>query len=196
MSSIFKLLFTQSEDNLPLTLKAEQAGSTVRLTKTGSPNVDGIQYRTTGGWQPYTIGETITLTNVGDFVQFQDLNPGNYSDYKYRKFVMTGKIAASGNIQSMLNYSDECMEYCYKCMFEECAVLTTPPELPAIILSNRCYSHMFKNCTGLTTAPVLPATTLADYCYSFMMENCTSLTTAPVLPATNLANYCYERYIL
>ena len=79
MSSIFKLLNTVGAEQINcLTLTAEQAGSTVVLKKSGSPLVDGIQYKLNkGGWQPYTIGTTITLTNVGDYVQFQDLNPRN-----------------------------------------------------------------------------------------------------------------------
>lgn len=102
MSSIFKLLAAMQkkqidQKNLPLTLTAQEAGSTVVLNKTGSPNVDGIQYKTkqSGGWQSYTIGTTITLSNVGDYVQFQDLHPGNLTGSYRREFSMTGKIAAT-----------------------------------------------------------------------------------------------------
>lgn len=196
MSNIFKLLFAQSEFEppfQPLTLTAEQAGSTVKLNKIGSPNVDGIQYRTTGDWQPYTIGETITLTNVGDTVQFQDLNPGTYNLSNYRQFKMTGKIAASGNIQSMLNYSDKCTPYCYRSMFSSCTVLTSTPELPATELSDYCYNFMFNRCSSLTSAPELPATELKLNCYYAMFYQCTSLTSAPELPATELFDYCYRQ---
>ena len=59
-------------ENLPLTLTAQQANSTVKLTATGSPTVSGLHYRLgkSGLWIPYTIGYTITLAHIGDCVQF------------------------------------------------------------------------------------------------------------------------------
>jgi hypothetical protein len=61
-----------------------------------------------GSWSNFTVGSTtITLANVGDSVYFRTKSSGNTrmgsssSDYNY--FVMTGKIAASGNIMSLLD---------------------------------------------------------------------------------------------
>ena len=56
----------------PLTLTAEEAGSTVKLTATGSPTTSGLQYRTNENdeFATYTINTAITLNNVGDYVQF------------------------------------------------------------------------------------------------------------------------------
>ena len=87
---------------------------------------------------------------------------------------MTGKIAASGNINSLLEENEETARtislegknYCYNGMFNGCTSLTTAPELPATTLANNCYSMMFWNCTSLTQAPELPATTLAERCYN------------------------------
>ena len=47
---------------------------------------------------------------------------------------MTGKVAASGNIQSLL-YKDEIINelpatYCYTGLFRNCSALTQAPELP------------------------------------------------------------------
>ena len=134
----------------------------------------------------------LTLTNVGDCVQFQNTNETlSTSGGNYVKFVMTGKIAGSGNIQSMLNYIENCKDYCYCQMFHYCTSLTTAPELPATTLADCCYYYMFYNCQGLTSPPELPATTLAYSCYHYMFYNCRSLTVAPELPATTLADYCY-----
>lgn len=80
---------------------------------------------------------------------------------------------------------------CYDAMFYGCTSLTTAPDLPATTLLSNCYSYMFSGCTNLTTAPALPAKTLAKYCYSSMFRGCTSLTTAPELPATTLTVDCY-----
>ena len=128
------------------------------------------------------------------------LNP-NTNGFYYQaqgsghKFVIkNGKVAASGNIQYLIDTTGERMDvpdHCYFNMFINCTSLTTAPELPATTLANSCYQNMFCNCTSLTTAPELPATTLADSCYGYMFSDCTSLTKAPELPATTLEIYCY-----
>ena len=209
------------ENMTPLTFTAEAAGSTVKLTITGSPTVNGVQYRigTSGGWSPYTIDTILTLTNVGDCVQFQNtLETLGTGDSNYASFVMTGKIAASGNCMAMLNFSKSVSAFafhklfseshalvsapllpatilapnCYSSMFYYCSKLVNAPELPATSLAENCYYGMFSGCISLTSAPELPATTLADYCYSSMFSGCKSLTSAPELPATILASYCYQ----
>ena len=91
----------------------------------------------------------------------------------YNRFVMTGKIAASGNLNSLLEedeYTARTMslagkDFCYSNLFYNCSSLTQAPELPSTTLANRCYTNMFSGCKYLTQAPELPATTLAGYCY-------------------------------
>ena len=178
----------------PLTFTAEEANSSVKLTKNGSPTVDGVQYRigTSGGWSPYTIDTVLTLANVGDCVQFQNtletLGTGNSN---YASFVITGQIAASGNCMSMLNYSDKVSPYAFHRLFHDCSSLTSAPELPATTLDEACYQYMFIGCTSLTSAPELPAKALTINCYYSMLANCKSLVNAPELPATVLATSCY-----
>ena len=111
------------------------------------------------------------------------------------RFVLSARAACSGNIQTLLEYSNPPtsipVNNCYLYMFLECTRLTTAPALPATTLANNCYNSMFYGCTSLTQAPALPATTLITYCYYCMFLECTSLTTAPALPATTLAEDCY-----
>lgn len=84
-----------------LTFIAASAGSTVKLIKTESPTVDGLQYRTstTNAWQQYNIDTVITLANENDIVQFRNTNNalGKYvsSTFHYVQFVMTGSIKAA-----------------------------------------------------------------------------------------------------
>ena len=108
---------------------------------------------------------------------------------------LSEKAACSGNIQTLLEYSDPPTSIsaanCYKYMFNWCSKLTQAPELPATTLADYCYQYMFYGCTGLTQAPALPATTLAKSCYNYMFNYCTRLTQAPELPATTLAELCY-----
>ena len=108
---------------------------------------------------------------------------------------LSARAACSGNIQTLLEYSNPpaaVANNCYSYMFNGCTSLTAAPELPATTLADNCYRNMFSVCTHLTTVPALPATTLADNCYSNMFSGCTSLTAAPELPATTLAKNCYS----
>ena len=187
-----------------LCFTAKQAGSTVKLKKNGSAPAVNLQTSTNGSsWTPYAVNDVITLTNVDDKVYFKAVGSNERivtSTDNYNNFVMTGKIAASGNINSLLEEDEETArtislagkDHCYYNMFNGCSSLTTAPELPATTLANGCYSNMFNGCSSLTTAPELPATTLANGCYSSMFYGCASLNQAPVLPATTLAKICYN----
>ena len=189
----------------PLCFTAEEPGSTVKFHKSGSALAVNLQTSTDGSsWTPYTVEDVITLANIGDKVYFKAVgsnNKINDSAFGYNKFVITGKIAASGNVNSLLEEDEETARtislagknYCYAYMFRDETGLTQAPELPATTLASDCYNQMFRNCTSLKSAPqILPATTLADRCYSSMFSDCTSLTSAPKLPATTLADYCYQ----
>ena len=79
-------------------------------------------------WKPYTIGtfgenNELRGLNVGDKVYMRAVAAGNSrmgtSSGNYHKFVMIGKVAASGNINTLLNpnpntdVSLEGKDYCY-----------------------------------------------------------------------------------
>ena len=178
-----------------LLFTAQEANSSIRLSCYEGEHLH-LEYRTNTNveWQIYTLGTTITLANIDDWVEMRNtgLQPNTGSGHQ---FVMTGKIAASGNIQYLLDKTGELLSVsssCYSRLFFLCTSLTTAPSLPATTLAYGCYNGMFHLCTSLTTAPALPATTLAENCYNSMFEGCTSLTTAPSLPATTLAYGCYS----
>ena len=181
-------------ENLPLTLTAEQANSTVKLTATGSPTVSGLHYRLgkSGLWIPYTIGDTITLANVGDCVQFWNsaTTLSNYTN-SYVQFVMTGSLAGSGNIQSMLNWSASCPDFCFFNLFVLCSSLTSAPELPSLQLGNYCCRQMFRE-SSITAMPELPATVLGQSVYDTMFFRCYSLAGTVMLPAMLFTNGCYS----
>ena len=67
----------------------------------------------------------------------------------YHRFVMTGRIAASGNINTLLNPDPNAnvslagKDYCYSNMFNNCTSLTQSPELLAMTLASNCYNYMF-----------------------------------------------------
>ena len=174
----------------PLCFTAEEAGSTISMNRYGSAPTVYLETSPTGkegSWSDFTVGSTtITLANVGDKVYFrakQDNNSfGAYVsyNYSYNYFVMTGKLAASGNLNTLLKADGSVLDlneryYCYSNMFYGCTSLTQAPELPATTLAESCYRYMFGNCTSLTQAPELPATTLAGSCYKNMFEYCSNI---------------------
>ena len=183
-----------------LCFTAEEAGSTVKMAAYGEAPKVSLEYSTDGNtWSPFVVGTTtVTLANIGDKMYMRATSEGNTgmgsSESDFNEFEMKGKIAASGNVDTLLNKNGNATltNYCYSYLFGWCDSLTTAPELPATTLANNCYYSMFSKCSSLTTAPELPATTLAVGCYSSMFFECTSLTTAPVLPATTLASNCYN----
>ena len=182
----------------PLTLRATQDGSTVTLTKTGTPTGD-FQTSSDGGntWTDYTIDTAVTL-NTGDEVSFRAKadRTSAQSDQNYFYFEMTGEIDAWHNVMSMYRTNDfatykSVVDYAFSLLFDSCSSLTKAPALPATTLADSCYWRMFSFCHSLEKAPELPATTLARDCYFDMFSGCYSLTKAPELPATTLANRCY-----
>ena len=183
----------------PLTFRATQNSSTVKLSKTGSPAGDFQTSRDGGNtWEDYTIDTAIAL-NTGDEVSFRakaDRSSGQ--DYNnYFQFMMEGKIEAGHNVMSLYRTNDfatynTVLGYSFYRLFMGCTSLTKAPALPATTLAQSCYLHMFNGCTSLTKAPALPATTLAQYCYQNMFNSCTSLVKVPALPATTLAQGCYN----
>ena len=107
-----------------LCFTAEEANSTLRLNKFGSPNDISLETSTDGrNWTDYSwtknTGDIFTLANIGDKVYMRAKTENqtiarSYSNYY--KFVMTGKIAASGNIQTLLKADGsrtDTPSYCY-----------------------------------------------------------------------------------
>lgn len=174
-----------------LKFTAEEAGSTISMINYGTPNPITLLASADGNtWTQFTPNETtITLANVGDYVYFKAGAGGNKSFATVDgneipdnwRFTLTGKIAASGSIMSLLDgeknidkmTNDNIGAFAF--LFETCISLTQAPELPVTDLANLCYSGMFMGCTSLTQAPELPATTLASMCYTSMFLSCTNL---------------------
>ena len=156
-----------------LTFSAEEESSTFSIMKFGD-NEPNIQYSVDEGktWIDLTESKTVVLKSKGDKAILRGVNFDGFSTKdSYTYFTMSGKIAASGNVMSLIDSIGE---------------TTTIP-------NKYCFSYLFKNCESLTKAPELPATTLKGYCYLSMFSGCTSLTKAPELPATSMEDVCYGR---
>ena len=183
-----------------LTFTAEEDSSSFGIKNVSNNNTPNILYSVDNGknWKRLKEGETITLGHKGDKALLRGDNPTGLSSgtNSYTKFVMSGKIAASGSVMSLIDITGEAtaisQKGCFSYLFSECESLTQSPELPAKKLSEECYAYMFNNCTSLTKAPKLPAYTMEKLCYKYMFNGCTNLKEAPELPSTELEKSCYE----
>ena len=112
------------------------------------------------------------------------------SEYCYKEMFSQSSVSSSPMLPAMT-----LMTGCYDAMFWHSA-LKVAPELPATTLRGSCYREMFFGCADLTTAPsVLPATTLECSCYEEMFYGCTSLETAPTISAITMADIsCKEMF--
>ena len=191
-----------------LCFTAEEAGSAVWYVNVN--NNPDVQYSLDDGvtWHPLGDQEKVTLENVGDKVYVKGFNPDGFSHtiglsiggvtdhLNYTRFAMSGRIAASGSVMSLIDGEGETdvipCDYCFTSLFIGCNALTKAPELPAMTLTTHCYSSMFRSCLNLSKVPVLPATQLVQQCYACLFMDCHSLTDAPELPVMNLADRCYQ----
>ena len=99
-------------DTTPLTFTAVEAG--VEVYMEGSVSV-ALDYSTDGtNWSNYTIGDHITLSNIGDIVMFKATTTNTTFTTRnvswqgqvtltYNRFVFTGKATMSGRLTSLLN---------------------------------------------------------------------------------------------
>ena len=86
-------------------------------------------------------------------------------------------------------------QHCYRDMFYECYLLTTPPKiLPATTLQNYCYSDMFAGCRVLEKGPDLPAPTLVSNCYYGMFRVCPKLNYIKCLATSISATSCTSNW--
>lgn len=191
---------------IPLTFEAMEAGAKVKFHLHHNAIGSGkVQYSIDEGetWTDYTSDDEITLSNVGDKVQFKSNNISCYATSSSvwgncSFFSVTKECYVYGNILSLVNYDKTLSgSLNFSHLFMSCQKIYNHDSkklvLPATTLTRGCYSSMFTGCSRLTVAPDLPATTLANNCYDSMFSYCTSLTTSPVLPAETLVSSCYKQ---
>ncbi|MBO4529929.1 MAG: T9SS type A sorting domain-containing protein [Paludibacteraceae bacterium] len=181
-----------------LSFTSDVDGSSFQLVNNNG-NTPHVEYSMDGGytWSALAPGEPV-LMDRGDEAMLRGNNPNGFSQSwsSYSNFSMTGKIAASGSVMSLVDGKGMSTVipngHCFCRLFEGCKALRRFPELPATTLKESCYKAMFKGCEYADYAPVLPATTMADSCYASMFEGCEDMNVAPALPATELAVGCYS----
>ena len=204
------LAMVQDMRATPLTFEAKAANATVTFDILTEVATNPVYYRKHNStawtdWALYTDNTAITLTNIGDIVQFKAENATYYTTGTNGSRIKCGADCyAYGNIMSLTDgdnfyTADELKaSHTFKYLFVDNFHLQIdalrPLLLPATKLTAHCYENMFYNCSNLTVLPALPANELKDKCYFYMFSRCGQLTTVPegYLPATQLAAYCYN----
>ena len=127
----------------------------------------------------WTVWNGSAVSSVGKKLYLRGSGNTTFYTSNGSQFVLSARVACSGNIQTLLEYSNPpatiLAEGCYYSMFYGCSSLTQAPELPATTLANGCYWHTFYGCSSLTQAPELPATSLTNGCYNYMFYGCSKL---------------------
>ena len=161
------------------------------MAKSGSfDSLPNLKYSKNGEpWKDFVIGTTTVNLTDGEkmYLRAKDTNNSFSKDVStFVYFTMTGSIAASGNIMSLVDKTCTsttipCDE-CFRSLFMNCVSLKSAPELPATTLTIGCYSNMFAGCSYLTVAPELPAATLQlnTNCYTGMFDHCSRLNSITV----------------
>ena len=187
-----------------LRFTAEEPNSSISMSSSIS-TAPNLEYSLDGGrtwteWnyqadtennnRPIYSFDTITLHNQGDSVIMRGVNPNGFSDASgYGSyFIMTGRISASGDIQTIADGdfpSDTAVRF--GALFSNCTSLISAPVLSANILTDFCYNLLFFGCSSLQSAPRLTASALRPYCYTGMFGDCVSLANPPEISATSLA---------
>lgn len=163
---------------VPLTFTAEEAGSTVALNTVGTQTISSMHYRMgkSGAWMPYTAGTVIDLPNIGDSCQFW--NGSKYlsdSSGKRANFKLTGKVGASGNIQSLLNWRTDGYPFgCFNHLFLSQSALTKMPIIPAVTSMQAYYLNNAFHGTSIAKAEI-PGMPLLESCYYRTFMSCTKL---------------------
>ena len=189
--------------NKPLAFQSEQNGSTVALQKVGSAVGDFEISRDGGKWEDYIVSTPITL-NRGHYVSFRAKTTAGAPDKSYWHFVMSGKINAYNNINSMASSEylslSEIEQRQFQFLFDGCTALYKAPLISSVHLyvdkytsagMGRQYEGLFRGCASLMRAPELPLPNLRQFCCASMFEGCSSLVEAPNLPNVPLSMSCF-----
>ena len=203
--------------NPAMPFTATVANSTIQLNKVGNPTDVALEYMYDGGeWTPYTIGDVLTLENVGDTVWVRNPNDtiqifGN-DESNYHQFSMTGGITTEGSVAFLVKKSGSItigasQTYCFYKLFSGCTALVKAPMLiTAPFNATSAFSYMFEGCTGLTELPSnfnAQATTIrCSNLYKGMFKGCTGLTSVelPFIKLSTVQEYpatgCFDEMFM
>lgn len=186
------LVYSQNEGPDYLKFTATQNGSTVGIVNTS--NQPDIQVNVNGtGWQDWDYS-TIDLDN-GEWVKMRGDNPLGFSRVfnQYSTFAVTGSVAGSGNIMTLIDMTGETdtipCDYCFGSIFSGATGLTSAPDFPAVNLTSGCYYMAFANSGVVTPMSELPARSVPASAYFGMFNKASHLATPPQIGSPSMSNY-------
>lgn len=180
-------------------VEALENNDEIALVKQGGPNEISLEYSTDKDtWSSYTVGDTLTLSNIGDKIYFRGQNSTFCQNYQnYYNFTMTGETEIGGRLLSLTskntlnNYVNAGAFYN---LFKNCVKLKTAQNLiisEASQIDRYGCANLFEGCSGLTTPPTTINTSFGEGACQAMFYNCASLSSIPELPRISLAERCY-----
>ena len=96
----------------------------VMMRQYGTPDTSGgkvIQYKLNDGqWQTWDLSGVMLSNGDKMYVKSDDIIPLSESDVTYKQFEIMGNIAASGNIMSLLNFTNAVTSYGFYKLFALC----------------------------------------------------------------------------
>lgn len=180
-----------SQKTLHLDFTAEEANSTVALTKTGTPADVSLEYSIDDGstWSDFIAGTTtVTLSNIGDkmMLRAKNVNPVfGSSSSAYHKFTGTGQLSVSGNIMGIISSEATSGHVAYSInhglrnLFQGMTALVDASglEIPfTSIAGTASFARMFENCTNLTKGPKIEWSAITNnYTMDYYFSGCSSL---------------------
>jgi len=108
------------------------------------------------GWTPYVPGTTggIQLAKAGDKVYWKGDNDTlitwGVDGSGYCGFSMSGSIAASGDVASLLDSACATEASCFAYLFRECASLVAGPRLKHRTIQGLDYLNLFSGCSSIS----------------------------------------------
>lgn len=162
---------TKVDDKDYLCFTAVAANSTIRLNKVGEPyNISLETSRDKKTWTEYhwtwndesdhslgATGDIISLTNAGDKVYWRECTPddnpdkgkfsyGSDNDNDYYLFALTGSIALSGNLISLLDKTistNDVVNQAFKSLFRNQSSLVSVSEFNFSDIGDKSFAHCF-----------------------------------------------------
>lgn len=160
-----------------------------------TPNAAMDNY--TGSITTTTAAQYITIS-VGDKIKFYRaestrLTANEADSGGSTRIRGTAGMKFSGNLASLINFSESIPTYCFRYLFYQANVIDISNlEFPWSSLSAYCFIRLFQGCSALEKGPTLKHVNLASRCYQWMFINCTNLSSITCLqknPDNNFNNW-------
>lgn len=190
-------------------LTALEAGSTVSITANGTPSSVDLRFKlNNGSLSTYTIGDTITLTNVGDYVLFTAGPNGNSTfstgTSNYYQFSITGSVSTQNTIAYLLDdragkgSGISLPNYAFLRLFYNNDQPITNLDMSNVTtIGQKSAWGMCRGCTSLESVDLSSLTTIGTQGLRISFDECSSLTSIDVSSVTSVSGeqglYCFVK---